>query len=248
MRVLNSKIGDVLVVIPAFNEQESIREVLLELQEFVKLENILVIDDGSSDETGSLARKLGVHVLTLPFNLGVGGAVRTGFLYAYRNDYSAVVQFDADGQHDPRYLQRLVNALSESDVAIGSRFSGLGSYKTFGPRRWAMRFLAAVLSAITRTRLNDVTSGFRATGPRALALFSNNYPVEYLGDTVESILLGHKSGLKFSQIPVEMRYRVTGKPSQSLLQATLFLARAIVVLLLGILRPKENFKEAKVFK
>ncbi len=232
--------SETLIIVPAFNEGESIEQVIHELLQYMPKSNILVVDDGSQDNTFQKASKLGVKCIRLPFNLGVGGAVRAGFVFAIRNEFRAAIQFDADGQHDPRYIEQLILGLGETDVVIGSRFAGVGSYRTIGPRRWAMRFLARTVSVITRTKLNDVTSGFRATGPRALELFSREYPVEYLGDTVESILMGHKSGLTFSQIPVEMRYRTTGKPSQSLLQATLFLARALLVLLLGLIRPKQR--------
>lgn len=229
---------ETLVVVPAYNEEKSIEAVVQELGRYVPAENILVVDDGSSDKTLLVSSKLGVNCISLPFNLGVGGAVRAGFVYAHRNGFKAAVQFDADGQHDPKYIESLIQGLNTSDVVIGSRFAGVGNYKTFGPRRWAMRILALVISFITKTKLNDVTSGFRVTGPRALEFFSKEYPVEYLGDTVESILLGHKSGLLYSQVPVEMRYRTTGKPSQSIIQATLFLARAFLVLILGLIRPK----------
>jgi glycosyltransferase involved in cell wall biosynthesis len=229
-----------LVIVPAFNEEESIKGVILELLEYMPACNILIVDDGSQDKTFSISSKLGVRCIRLPFNLGVGGAVRAGFVFALRNGFQAAIQFDADGQHDPKYIEHLIHGLDEADVVIGSRFAGVGSYRTIGPRRWAMRLLARAISLVTRSKLTDVTSGFRATGPRALELFSKEYPVEYLGDTVESILMGHKSGLRFSQIPVEMRYRTTGKPSQSILQATLFLARALLVLLLGVIRPKQR--------
>jgi glycosyltransferase involved in cell wall biosynthesis len=231
---------ETLVIVPAFNEEESIEVVTEELLQYMPKSNILIVDDGSQDNTFRIASKLGVRCIRLPFNLGVGGAVRSGFVFAIRNGFRAAIQFDADGQHDPKYIEKLILGLAEADVVIGSRFAGVGSYRTIGPRRWAMRFLARAISLITRTKLTDVTSGFRATGPRALELFSKEYPVEYLGDTVESILMGHKSGLTFSQIPVEMRYRTTGKPSQSLVQATLFLARALLVLLLGVIRPKQS--------
>lgn len=232
--------SETLIVVPAFNEEESIEAAVFELLEFMPASNILIVDDGSRDKTFQISSNLGVSCIRLPFNLGVGGAVRAGFVFAVQNGFQAVIQYDADGQHDPKYIELLIHGLDEADVVIGSRFAGVGSYKTIGPRRWAMRFLARAISLITRSKLTDVTSGFRATGPRALELFSKEYPVEYLGDTVESILMGHKSGLTFTQIPVEMRYRTSGKPSQSIIQASLFLARAILVLLLGVIRPKQR--------
>ncbi len=232
--------SETLIVVPAFNEEESIEAAVFELLEFMPASNILIVDDGSRDKTFQISSNLGVSCIRLPFNLGVGGAVRAGFVFAIQNGFQAVIQYDADGQHDPKYIELLIHGLDEADVVIGSRFAGVGSYKTIGPRRWAMRFLARAISLITQSKLTDVTSGFRATGPRALELFSKEYPVEYLGDTVESILMGHKSGLTFTQIPVEMRYRTSGKPSQSIIQASLFLARAILVLLLGVIRPKQR--------
>lgn len=232
----------VLVIIPCFNEEASIEATLSELLQFIPAKRVVVVDDGSRDKTSLIVKGLGVPFIRMPFNVGVGGAVRAGFVYALKNNFIAAVQFDADGQHDPKYIEELIDQLNKSDVVIGSRFAGKGNYKTIGPRRWAMRLLALSVSAITSTKLTDVTSGFRATGPRALELFSREYPVEYLGDTVESILMGHKSGLSFSQIPVEMRYRTNGKPSQSVVQATLFLARALLVLILGLIRPKQRIE------
>ena len=227
----------ILIAIPAFNEEESLDSVLKATLDLYSPKSVLVIDDGSTDSTGMIAKERGVELIQLPFNMGVGGAMRTAFLFAYRNKFDAVVQLDADGQHNPKYIQDLIIKLDDNDIVIGSRFAGKGSYRTIGPRRWAMRILARSVSGITKVKLTDVTSGFRAHGPKAIDLFQWHYPSEYLGDTVESIVIAHRAGLVTTEVPVEMSHRIAGRPSQSLTQATLFFFRAGLVLLLALVRP-----------
>lgn len=228
---------DVLVIVPAFDEQDSVGSVIEEVHKHQPDADILVVDDGSADATAQRARLAGAAVLRLPFNLGVGGAMRAGFLYAVRNNYRAAVQVDADGQHDPQCIADLLRALNSADVVVGSRFAGRGSYRAAGPRRWAMRLLALGLSVLCRTRLTDVTSGFRAAGPRALALFAFEFPVEYLGDTVESLVVAHRAGLSITEVPVLMRPRLAGQASQNPLRALGYLLRAGLVLALAAVRP-----------
>src|SRR5690606_18427005 len=128
---------------------------------------VLVVDDGSLDATSEVAREAGARVATLPFNLGVGGAMRVGFRYARENGFHNVVQIDSDGQHDPASVPALLDELGSADLVLGARFAGEGDYKVRGPRQWAMKFLAAVLSRTSKTKLTDTTSGYRASGPRA---------------------------------------------------------------------------------
>jgi glycosyltransferase involved in cell wall biosynthesis len=225
------------VVIPALNEERTLPGVLRELAAHCPYADVLVIDDGSSDGTAAAAAQAGAPVVRLPFNLGVGGAMRAGYRYAARNGYDVVVQVDADGQHDASYIDRLVEGLAGADVVIGARFAGLGDYAAGrGPRRWAMRILAAVLSWLAKTRLTDVTSGFRAAGPRAIKLFAEHYPAEYLGDTVESLVIAIRSACVVRQVPVAMRIRAGGRASQSRLLATLYLLRAMFALGLALVR------------
>jgi glycosyltransferase involved in cell wall biosynthesis len=198
--------------------------------------DVVVVDDGSTDRTAAVAEAAGAVVLQLPFNVGVGGAMRAGLLYAQRHGYDGVVQVDADGQHDPAQIERLLRALNEVDVVVGSRFASGSGHSARGPRRWAMRLLARSLSRICRTRLTDVTSGFRATGPRALGLLARYYPSEYLGDTVESLVVVQKAGLRVREVPVTMRPRAGGTPSQSPVRATVYLGRAVLVLVLATIR------------
>ncbi|MFI2754628.1 glycosyltransferase family 2 protein [Cellulomonas sp. P22] len=237
----------VLVVIPAWNEQDALPGVLAEVDETVADADILVVNDGSTDRTSAVARRCGVPVLDLPINLGVGGAMRAGFKYAQRHGYDVVVQLDADGQHDPRDVPRLVDLLmqEDADLVIGARFAGLGTYSARGPRRWAMRGLSFVLSRVTGTRLTDSTSGFKAAGPRAIALFAPTYPAEYLGDTIESLVLAARAKLRVRQMPVEMRARAGGIPSHNPVRASLFLLRAVLALLIALSRPAAGFPLAE---
>jgi glycosyltransferase involved in cell wall biosynthesis len=232
-------VSGVLIAIPALNEAEIVGSVVREVAEYLPAPaTVLVVDDGSVDATARVAAAAGAVVVQMPFNIGVGGAMRAAFLYASRAGYERVVQVDADGQHDPRYLKSLLDLLDRNDIVIGARFAGVGFYRTRGPRKLAMRILSSVLSWITGTRLTDVTSGFRASGPRAIALFARDYPSEYLGDTVESLVLAHRAGLRVGQVGVEMRPRQAGSPSQNPIKATIYLARAVLVLGLSLVRSR----------
>ncbi|GAB3146190.1 glycosyltransferase family 2 protein [Micromonospora sonneratiae] len=226
----------VLIVIPALNESGSIGDVVREVRGELPSVDVLVVDDGSTDQTAKVAAAAGAAVAKLPFNLGVGGAMRLGYRYARDNDYDVAIQVDADGQHDPRYVPKLVDALDEADLVIGARFAGEGDYRVGGPRRWAMIMLSGVLSSIAKTRLTDTTSGFRAANRRVIEMFAAWYPVEYLGDTVETLVHTARRGYKVRQVPVAMRKRMAGTPSQSPLKAMIYLGRAFAVLTLALVR------------
>lgn len=225
----------ILVVIPALNEAASVGSVVKEVQTALPDAHVLVVDDGSQDGTRSVALAAGADVLSLPFNLGVGGALRAGFRYAVRFDYDAAVQVDGDGQHDPAEISLLLAALDESNLVIGARFDGCGDYPVRGARRLAIRLLARSISHRTGSRLTDTTSGFRAFDRRAIELFASDYPAEYLGDTVEALVLAARAGCRVTQVPVHMRPRSGGAPSQSALRATAYLARAVLAVLLSYL-------------
>lgn len=249
-----ARIERLLVVIPAWNEELALPGVLEEIDELrrtaddLPAADVLVVSDGSRDRTAEVARQHGVAVLDLPINLGVGGAMRAGFKYAYRHGYDAVVQLDADGQHDPRAIPDLVATAhaEHADVVIGARFAGAGSYSARGPRRAAMRLLSVVLSRVTRTRLTDTTSGFKLAGRRALPVFAADYPAEYLGDTVESLVLAARAGLVVRQVPVAMRPRQGGSPSHGPFRAAVFLLRALLALSIALSRPASRGTRSRV--
>jgi len=232
-----------LVVIPALNEQASVGAVIADVLAHVPGARCVVVDDGSTDATAERARAAGAEVLPLPFNLGVGGAMRAGFRHAREHGYDVVIQVDADGQHDPRYIPHLIGMLADADIAIGARFAGAGEYGARGPRRWAMRVLAWALSRISGAGLTDATSGFKAHGPRAVRLFAHTYPAEYLGDTVEALVIAARGGLRIRQLPVVMRPRQGGTPSNGPLRSTMYLLRAGVALLLALVRSRTTFPE-----
>jgi glycosyltransferase involved in cell wall biosynthesis len=234
-----------LIIVPAWNEQDSVGATLREIRATNPDVDILVVDDGSGDATAERAQETGVPVCRLPFNLGVGGAMRAGYRYALRHGYDAAVQIDADGQHDPAYLKVLLDELGTTDVVIGARFARDDDpYKVRGPRRWAMVLLAKVLSRLAKTRLTDVTSGFRACNKRGIAVFAAHYPAEYLGDTVESLVIAIRLGCSVAQVPVDMRPRTAGQATASPLRAAVYLLRAVVALGMAVVRKwPANFAE-----
>lgn len=226
----------VLIIIPAWNEAESIADVIAEVRGELPAYDILVVNDGSTDDTERVALASGAKVVSLPYNLGVGGAMRLGYRYADENDYDVAIQLDADGQHDPRYVPQLIAGLGEAHLVLGARFAGVGDYQVRGPRRWAMTLLSRVLSRMAKTRLDDTTSGFRACDREIIKMFAQWYPVEYLGDTVETLVRVIRLGHPVAQVPVAMRQRTAGTPSNSPIKAAVYLGRAMITLLLAINR------------
>ena len=226
---------NVLVIVPAFNEQESISAVLRTL-----LDNdyqILVVDDGSVDQTRLIAQGAGVSVLTLPFNLGVGGALRAGFKFAVRNQYRAVVQVDADGQHDASQIVSLIETANESGahLVLGSRFQRSAESMTVPVvRRQVMRLLSALASRATGTTITDATSGFRLIQDPLLSEFAKVFPSYYLGDTYEALISAGKAGFVVREIPTVIVNRTHGTSSASTRQSVKFIFKSVVVAGLGI--------------
>lgn len=240
---MTSPFAKTLVVMPAFNEEESVRAVVLEVFEKLPGISCLVVDDGSSDASAEEALAAGALVSRLPFNLGVGGAMRVGFRYAIAHGFDNVVQVDADGQHDPAGVVALLAHLDSADLVLGARFAGEGDYSVRGPRRWAMMLLSLFLSRAARTKLTDTTSGFRLSGPRAVRLFAEHYPAEYLGDTIESLVIAARAKCVIVQVPVAMRVRAGGRPSHHPVKAAAYLARAVLALVFALMRPPVKLAE-----
>ena len=231
-----------LIAIPAWNEEGSIAGVIAKVQEHLPTADILVVNDGSTDSTARVAAGAGATVVSLPFNVGVGGAMRTAFLYAKREGYRALVQVDADGQHDPADLDKLLAGLNEADIVVGTRFHPDSMYFIGGPRRWAMVLLSKALSAMAKTQISDSTSGFRSAGPRAIDLFAVNYPADYLGDTVGSLSIAIRNGLVIREAPVTMYFRAVGRPSKNALWSALYLGRATLALMATLLARRSQGK------
>lgn len=223
-----------LVVVPAYQEEQALPGTLKELHDVVPELEVLVVDDGSRDATARVASAAGVRVAPLPFNLGVGAAVRTGLRYAVDQGYDRVVVVDADGQHDPATIGSLLAALDAgADMVVGSRFAADGSagVAVGRTRSRAMKSLHRVVRWQTGQSFTDTTSGFRAFDAPVVAMLARDYPVEYLADTVEVLLMVCRAGYKVVEVPVAMRERAGGKPSARHLQ----LAYNYTRLMIGIL-------------
>ncbi|WP_438939158.1 glycosyltransferase family 2 protein [Cellulomonas citrea] len=235
----NDSTRRVLVVVPAWNEEQTVGATVAEILAAATGADVVVVNDGSTDATSDVARSAGAAVLDLPINLGVGGAMRAGYRFALRHGYDIAIQVDADGQHDPAEIGTLLEAMDRQkvDIMIGARFAGVGDYDVHGPRRWTMRLLSSVLSRVARTRLTDTTSGFKASNRAAITLFAADYPAEYLGDTIESLVIASRAGLRVGQVGVSMRPRAGGQPSHRPFRAAVFLGRAALALLIALSRP-----------
>lgn len=225
-----------LIIVPAWNEADSLGPTLAEIRATVPAMDIVVVDDGSTDATAQIATAADVAVLQLPFNLGVGGAMRAGYEYAKRLGYDQAIQVDADGQHDPADITRVLSGLERADISIGTRFADKGHYAVSGPRKWAMGLLAFIVSRLAHSKLTDITSGFRAANRRAIAQYCRHYPAEYLGDTVDSLVGAIRSGLSVTQVPVGMRTRRAGTPSHNPFKSSIYLLRSMIALGIALTR------------
>lgn len=222
---------------PAWNESAVIASTIRDVQQNGPKAVVLVVDDGSTDGTPDIARAAGALVLQLPFNMGVGGAMRAGFTFAERLGFQRAVQVDADGQHNPKDIAKLLEAVDAgTDIVIGARFAEVGDYEVHGPRKWAMNVLAGVLSKLAKTRLTDVTSGFRAASAKAIHQYVRHYPAEYLGDTIDSLVGAIRAGCTVTQVPVAMRPRQGGTPSHSPVKAAIYLGRSALALGFALIR------------
>lgn len=221
-----------LLILPAFNEEAALPRVLDELRAVLPDYDVLVVDDGSADETAGVARRAGVRVAQLPFNLGVGGALQTGFRYAVKHGFDRVVQFDADGQHDATEVATLLAALDTgADMVVGSRFAHESRIYTTGRvRSGAIRFLRLSVQLLSGQRFSDTSSGFRAFSRPLVEFFAENYPVEYLGDTVEALLLACYEGHRVVEVPVHMHPRQGGTPSNRNVKLLYHYVRTLIIM------------------
>jgi len=221
----------VLAIVPAYNEARALPLVIEALRR-TGLCDVCVVDDASTDDTADVARRLGARVLRSPVNLGIGGAVQTGYLWARDHGYDVAVQVDGDGQHDPSALPALLAPVlaGTADLAVGSRFLEAGGYRSTALRRSGIRYLSWFLRLRTGARVSDPTSGFRAAGPRALALFARQYPSDY--PEPESIAVAVRGGLRIAEVPVRMSARAHGVSSIDAARTAYYLAKVSLALVL----------------
>ena len=225
----------ILIVIPAYNEAESLPSLLEEVCQSGF--DAVVINDASFDRTEQVAKAAGFPVLSLPVNLGIGGGVQTGFMYALRNGYDIVVQVDGDGQHDPSQISNVIAPIlaGEADCVIGSRYMPDApdtGYRTPFPRRMGMYFSTGILYLASGLKINDTTSGFRALNRAAFSFFATEYPVDH--PEAEALLMLHQAGFRVIEWPTKMRCRVGGQSLFTFFKALLYPMRVIVGIM-GIL-------------
>lgn len=238
----------ILIIIPAFNEEAALPSTLAEVRRAQPDAEIAVVDDGSRDATAVVARAARARVLPLPFNVGVGGAVRTGLRCAAEGGFDRAVVIDADGQHDPAGIAQLLRALDEgADLVIGSRFaSGSPEYAVGRTRRRAMRLLQHIVKMRTGQSFTDVTSGYRGYSRPTIDVLAAQYPAEYLADTVEALLIVHDRGGRIVEVSVPMRPRAGGVPSSRGFVLALNYLRLLVGILSATIFPRSRRKSNRV--
>ena len=225
-----------VAIVPALNEAGTVGRVIDEIRAVDPDFRIVVVDDGSTDRTGAVAASRGARVVRLPFNLGIGGAMQTGYRYALENGFDIAVQIDGDGQHDPSELHKLLTPLLErrADMAVGSRFRGDKLYRAPFARRLGIRVLAGIVSLMVGQRVTDPTSGFRAVNRRGICLFATDYPHEY--PEVEATVLVHRNRMTMIEVPVAMRIRAGGRSSITGFASLYYMLKVILALLVGLFR------------
>lgn len=221
----------ILVIIPCYNEEANIDRVVARLREAAPGADFVIVNDCSSDESAAICRRKGYPYLDLPVNLGIGGAVQTGYLYARDHGYDVTVQMDGDGQHDPRYLADVVRPVlaGELDMSIGSRFIKKEGFQTSLARRMGIGLLSRMIRLLCGVRVLDTTSGFRACGKELTAFFADHYAQDY--PEPEAILTSVLGGWRVGEVPVVMRERTGGKSSISPLRSVYYMVKVCISLL-----------------
>jgi len=227
-----------LAIVPAYNEADTVARTIEEIRRHSDFD-VVVIDDGSTDDTCDRARRAGAAVIQHPFNLGIGGAVQTGYQYALDQGYDVAVQVDGDGQHDPRHIPELLDHLRANprlDMVTGSRFlvRENGGYRSSMPRRFGIRVFARVLSLVVRRPITDPTSGFRMVGRHGIELFARDYPHDY--PEVEAVLLLHFHQLEGCELPVRMRARQGGVSSINASRSLYYMIKVLLAIFVGLMR------------
>jgi glycosyltransferase involved in cell wall biosynthesis len=238
---MSSQPKKILIIIPAFNEEGNIAKTIKEIRSLAEAFTILVVNDGSKDRTAQLAREAGANVISLPYNLGIGGAVQTGFKYAREHQFDIAVQVDGDGQHDVAYLKNILEPIfrNEADMTIGSRFLPpyLG-YRSSFVRRIGINFFAHLISLLTLYKVTDPTSGFRAYNRSMINVFAAYYPSDF--PEPEAIVVAGRYRARVQEVPVEMRKRISGNSSIRYMKTLYYMVKVTLAILLDKLKQRKN--------
>jgi glycosyltransferase involved in cell wall biosynthesis len=224
-----------VAIVPALNEAGTVAAVVAEIRAVDPDMEVVVVDDGSTDDTAESALEAGARVLRLPLNLGIGGAMQAGYVYALESGYDIAVQVDGDGQHDPREVGRLLEPILDgrADMVIGTRFAGPRTYRAPIGRSIGIRLFATIVSLRVRQRMTDTTSGFRAVNGRGIAVFAGQYPHDY--PEVETVVTAVRGGLRITEVPVEMRLRSAGRSSITNVGSVYYVVKVLLALFIGLL-------------
>lgn len=225
-----------LVIIPAYNEEASIAGVIRAVKMHMPLADIAVVNDGSTDRTAGLVEGSGALLLNHPFNLGIGGAMQTGYKYALKKGYDVAIQVDADGQHPADQIRRLVEPITKglADMVVGSRFLEIGGYEPSLARHAGIKIFSKVVSAIIGQKVTDTTSGFRACGKRCIEFFSRRYPDDY--PEVEALVLLHKKGFSIMETAVKMEERSGGRSSITPARSVYYMIKVLLAIMVDLIK------------
>ncbi len=227
-----------LIIMPSYNEAGNLPSAVLDLRDTLPDVDILVVDDGSTDDTAKVARELGCRLLKLPFNVGIGGAVQAGYKFAFEKGYSYAAQFDGDGQHSAKSLPKMIEVAKSGDwdLVIGSRYLDENEYKTPLARRMGMVIFSRIVSTVIKKKITDSTSGFRVLSKRAIEFCAKDYPSDY--PEVEVIPQLHFAGLTITEVSAEMKERQVGKSSITWSRAIYYMVKVVLAISISLLREK----------
>lgn len=225
-----------LIIIPAFNEEANIEKTVTSIQKDAKEFDYVIINDCSTDRTGKICEQKGYNVVNLPINLGIGGAVQTGYKYAYENGYDVAVQVDGDGQHDPEFLNKMAEYIEENkvDMVIGSRFIEKKGFQSSVTRRMGIKFFSVLIKLLTGSVITDPTSGLRMVGRNVMEIFAKDYPRDY--PEPESVVAVLRKKLVVKEIPVIMHEREGGVSSISPKKSIYYMIKVTLAILIERIR------------
>lgn len=228
-----------LIIIPAYNEEDNIKRIVEDIKNTTKGYDYIVINDCSTDKTAQICSKNNIKSINLSINLGIGGAVQTGYLYAFKNNYDIAIQIDGDGQHDPKYLDDLTTPIEQNraDITIGSRFIQKEGFQSSRLRRIGITYFKWLIKTLSGTKITDATSGFRACNAKIIEYFSKNYPKDY--PEPESIMMVEHEGFRVMEVPVVMRERTGGVSSIRRLKSAYYMIKVSIAIFIARFKPQK---------